>query len=111
MTDDNAGGALDGRPAAPQTSPLTILAWIATGLYGLLVALLLIAGIAATTSHESAAMFAMAVVSGIPFAIMLAIMATVLGPPQRCRPLDLHPARRCLVPVPRPADHLMKPGR
>lgn len=79
MTDDNAGGALDGRPAAPQTSPLTILAWIATGLYGLLVALLLIAGIAATTSHESAAMFAMAVVSGIPFAIMLAIMATASG--------------------------------
>lgn len=79
MTDDNAGGALDGRPAAPQTSPLTILGWIATGLYGLLVALLLIAGIAAKTSHESAAMLAMAVVSGIPLALMLAIMGTASG--------------------------------
>ena len=76
MTDDNSAGALDGRPAASQTSPLTVLAWLATGLYGLLVAILLFAGVAATTSHESAAMFAMAVVSGIPLAIMLAIMCT-----------------------------------
>jgi peptidoglycan/LPS O-acetylase OafA/YrhL len=76
MADDNSAGALDGRPAAPQISPLTVLAWIATGLYGMVVALLLFAGITAKTSHESAAMFAMAVVSGIPLAIMLAIMCT-----------------------------------
>jgi hypothetical protein len=80
MTDDNAAGALDGRPATtPQTSPLTVLAGIATGLYGLLVALLLIAGIAAKSSHESAAMFGMAVVAGIPLAIMLAIVGTAAG--------------------------------
>lgn len=67
------------RPADLQTHPLTVMAWLATGLYGMLVAFFLIAGIVAKTSVESATMFAMAAVSGIPLAIMLAIMCTGSG--------------------------------
>lgn len=79
MTDDNPAGTLDGRSGQLGTHPLTVMAWLATGLYGMLVAFFLIAGIAAKTSVESATMFAMAAVSGIPLAIMLAIMCTALG--------------------------------
>jgi peptidoglycan/LPS O-acetylase OafA/YrhL len=79
MADDDPAYAVDRRPAELQTHPLTMLAWIATGLYAMLVAFFLVAGIAAKTSVESATMFGMAVVSGIPLAIMLAIMCTASG--------------------------------
>jgi hypothetical protein len=79
MTDDNPAGALDGRGGELGTQPLTVAAGLATGIYGLLVAAFLIAGIAAKTSMESATMFAMAAISAIPLAIMLAIMGTAGG--------------------------------
>jgi hypothetical protein len=79
MAEDDPVQAVDSRPAALQPHPLTMLAWLATGVYGMLVAFLLIAGIAAKSSVESATMFGMAVVSGIPLAIMLAIMCTASG--------------------------------
>ena len=79
MANEEPLQAADNRPAELQTHPLTVMAWLATGLYGMLVAFCLIAGIAAKTSVESATMFAMAAVSGIPLAIMLAIMCTGSG--------------------------------
>jgi hypothetical protein len=79
MTDDSRAGALDGSGGELGTQPLTVAAGLATGVYGLLVAAFLIAGIAAKTSMESATMFAMAAVSAIPLAIMLAIIGTAAG--------------------------------
>ena len=79
MANEEPLQAADARPAELQTHPLTVMAWLATGLYGMLVAFFLIAGVAAKTSVESATMFAMAAVSGIPLAIMLAIMCTASG--------------------------------
>ena len=79
MTDDHLTGTLDGSGGELGTQPLTVAAGLATGVYGLLVAGFLIAGVAAKTSMESATMFAMAAVSGIPLAIMLGIMGTAAG--------------------------------
>ena len=79
MSNNDPAQAVDSRPAELQTHPLTMLAWLATGVYGMLVAFFLIAGIAAKSSVESATMFGMALVSAIPLAIMLAIMCTSSG--------------------------------
>jgi hypothetical protein len=79
MRDDTPVGMLDGRRAELQMHPLTVVAWLATGVYGMLVAGFVIAGIAAKTSPESAMMFALAGVSAIPLALMLAIMGTASG--------------------------------
>src|SRR5204862_7431418 len=71
MSNNDPVQAVDSRPAELQTDPLTMLAWLATGVYGMLVAFLLIAGIATKSSVESATMFGMAAVTAIPLAIML----------------------------------------
>ena len=79
MANDDPVQAVDGGLAELQPDPLTMVAWFATGLYAMLVAFFLVAGVAAKTSVESATMFGMAVVSGIPLAIMLTIMCTASG--------------------------------
>jgi uncharacterized membrane-anchored protein len=79
MSNNDPVQAVDSRPAELQAHPLTMLAWLATGVYGMLVVFFLIAGIAAKSTMESATMFGMGVVSGIPLAIMLAIMGTASG--------------------------------
>ena len=79
MRDDTLVGTRDGQQAELQMHPLTVVAWLATGVYGMLVVGFLIAGIVAKTSPESAMMFALAGVSAIPLALMLAIMCTASG--------------------------------